>query len=487
MHRILLSCSILFFILNSLTWSAQVNPIWKKINTLQDQGNFKQCSTYIEKYLQSDSGKKLTAPDRRKLEYQVDLLNRIRRDYRWDDATVYSQLTAAVKDVTKTEFNKLIKDNYLNWRILDGKRMFFVSSVSNLFMRYPEYAARRVTPDDSAHNEIAWNFYQKALEAKNTSDSPYILPQKYQMEMTITVEPDAVPAGKTVKCWMPFPREVASQKDIKFISSNVPLIKLAPGDAPMRSAYFEQKATKGKPTEFKMKYEYTFYARYQPIDPAKVKPYNKKSAEYIKWTEERPPHVVFDKDIKTLSKEIIGKETNPYLKARKIFDWISFNTKYSYALEYSTIPNIPHYVLSHRYGDCGQHGMTFIAFCRYNGIPARWQSGWSLRPGDENLHDWTEIYLEGYGWVPCDPDMGVWVTSQNSTLTPEQSRLLREFYTGNIDHYRMIVNGDHARNFTPVKKSFRSDDVDFQRAELECNGKNIYFGTFKYDLQVNRL
>jgi hypothetical protein len=39
----------------------------------------------------------------------------------------------------------------------------------------------------------------------------------------------------------------------------------------------------------------------------------------------------------------------------------------------------------------------------------------------------------------------------------------------------------------PPRKSFRSDDVDFQRGELECEGQNIYFNHFHYDFTVKEL
>lgn len=463
-----------------------LSDLWTQIWNLEEQGEFAKTSQIISNYLTSQEGESLNLSDKESLEYEIDRLYRIARDYRKTPDEVYSQLTADVKNMSPEEFQKLIDTRYLDWKIIDGNLKFFNSSKSNLFIRYPEYAARKIVPAEPSHELIAWDFYQKAKAASQNTDSPYVVPQKYRMKMTITVKPDGVEEGKIIKCWMPFPRDVASQKDIKFLSSDPEVKILAPENAWMRSAYFEKPARKGEPTIFTLNYEYTGYGRYLPIDPAKVKPYKTRSAEYKKWTQERPPHVVFDRKVKELSREIIGKENNPYLKARKIFDWIAYNTKYSYAHEYSTIPNITDFVLTKRYGDCGQHGMTFITLCRYNGIPARWQSGWSLRPGDENLHDWTEIYLEGYGWVPCDPDMGVWVTSQNTVLTDEQSRLLREYYCGNLDHYRLIVNNDHSQPLIPSKKSFRSDTVDFQRAELECEGLNLYFDKFGYDLEVTR-
>ncbi len=122
------------------------------------------------------------------------------------------------------------------------------------------------------------------------------------------------------------------------------------------------------------------------------------------------PHVVFTEKIKSLGRQIIGDETNPMLQAKGFYDWIGANVKYSYAREYSTLTNISDYCLSHRYGDCGQEALLFITLCRSEGIPARWQTGWDLWPGAKDIHDWTEIYLEPYGWVPVDPWAGLYAT-----------------------------------------------------------------------------
>ena len=131
--------------------------------------------------------------------------------------------------------------------------------------------------------------------------------------------------------------------------------------------------------------------------------------------------------------------------------------------------------------------MLFITMCRYNGIPARWQTGWNLTPGGVNLHDWSEIYLEPYGWVPVDADMGVWSHKWAENLGDVKAQILKDFYFGNIDHWRLIANGDFGRDFTPKKISFRSDTVDFQRGEVECDGQNLYYDKWDYNLKVDRL
>ena len=122
--------------------------------------------------------------------------------------------------------------------------------------------------------------------------------------------------------------------------------------------------------------------------------------------------------MRALSQQIVGEETNPCLKAKKCYDWIAEHIKYSYAIEYSTIRNISDYCRRKGYGDCGQEALLFITLCRLNGIPARWQSGWNTFPGDKAIHDWSEIYLAPYGWVPVDPYMGLWAMRYANTLKP---------------------------------------------------------------------
>jgi hypothetical protein len=81
--------------------------------------------------------------------------------------------------------------------------------------------------------------------------------------------------------------------------------------------------------------------------------------------------------------------------------------------------------------------------------------------------------------------MGVYATRYATSLSPEQRLELRDFYFGGLDHYRMAVNCDHSQPLTPPKQSIRSDDVDFQRGELECGNRNLYFHEFTYGLAVH--
>jgi hypothetical protein len=84
--------------------------------------------------------------------------------------------------------------------------------------------------------------------------------------------------------------------------------------------------------------------------------------------------------------------------------------------------------------------------------------------------------------MPVDPYMGIYAMRYVRTLTPEQKQEIRDFYFGGLDQYRMAANSDHSQQLTPQKRSMRSDDVDFQRGELEWGEHNIYFDQYSWEL-----
>jgi hypothetical protein len=201
------------------------------------------------------------------------------------------------------------------------------------------------------------------------------------------------------------------------------------------------------------------------------------------FLEEEPPHVAFAPELRDLVEKIAPGETDAAVVARRLYDWISENLLYSYAHEYSVTRNLSFATFERAYGDCGELAMLYITLCRLAGIPARWQSGWWNPPGKRNMHDWAEIYLDPLGWVPVDPYMGVWAFRYADPLSEEDRDLVRDFYFGNMDHFRLYVNGAHMQPLDPPKRHFRSEPLDFQRGEAEWEGGNIYYDGFDYSLE----
>jgi transglutaminase-like putative cysteine protease len=454
--------------------------ILDRVVELEQHGKFKEAKALLNSALEVRSS---PSPEQKRMRFELDRLERIRKDFPQTREELFAELKQSVKNLTQEEYDSWIREGRFDSREIDGVVYFMSSSVSNLFFRHPELGARRIPPKNTAAFEKAvWESARAITKAATEQKKPYVLPKRFHVTMTVSAKPNAAPAGETIRAWLPIPRSYPFQGDFELVSSSPKLKHLDEPGTPIRSAHFEQTASSDKPTEFKIEYNYTTHGVKFDVDPNKVQPCDPADVALKRFVGETA-HVVFTPEMRALSRQIAGEEKNPYLKAKKFYEWIAGQIKYSYAIEYSTIRNISDYCRTRQYGDCGQEALLFITLCRLNGIPARWQSGWNTFPGGKTIHDWSEIYVAPYGWMPVDPYMGIYATRYVQTLTAAQKQEIRDFYFGGLDQYRMAANSDHSQTLSPPKQSMRSDDVDFQRGELEWGDQNIYFDQYSWKLE----
>jgi transglutaminase-like putative cysteine protease len=299
-----------------------------------------------------------------------------------------------------------------------------------------------------------------------------VLPQQVRITQSLTVKAGAVPAGEAVKAWLPYPRAIpGQQEDIRLVASEPATHEVAPDSALQRTVFMQQPAVAGEPTKFSITYEVTIYARYQPADPGKVLPATI-TPELAPYVSERLPHIAFTEQLRLFSKQVVGDEKNPWRIAQKLYAAVDA-IPWAGAREYSTISNISEHALHAGHADCGQQTLLLMTLLRMNGIPARWQSGMMFSPGSYwNLHDWGQLYIAPYGWLPMDVTFG--------RLDSPDPRVAG-FYLGGLDGYRIAFNDNYGRALTPAKVHFRSDTVDNQRGEAEWRGGNLYYDQFDYD------
>lgn len=450
-----------------------------QIDSLKNAGLFKEAESAIKHKLSIDN---LTPLQIYSLNFKIDQMQRIRNDFSESRESVISAVKKNYPDITDSAIMQYEKSNALENMSIDGEKMFFYNAARNLFRidkgAQEHFNAINGRQSNSLDTFLA-SYIPQVVTAANKEKSKgynhFVNPVTIKIKYTITVSPGEVPEGETIRVWMPYPRDEQKYQDIKLISTSQSEYLISPDKYAHKSIYMEQKANATKPAIFSYELQFTSYNQYFTFSTNQVKPYNKKSSLYKEYTSERETQIIFTEQIKRLTDSIIGSETNPYLKAKRIYTFIADNYPWASAREYSTIDNIPQYVLDNKHGDCGEVSLLFITMARYAGIPAKWQSGWMLQPGEVNLHDWAQAYFEGIGWVPIDQSFG-YVQNNNEEI--------KYFFTKGLDAYRYIVNDDFSRDFYPAKIYPRSETVDFQRGEVEWRGENLYFGRWKYKMEV---
>ncbi len=89
------------------------------------------------------------------------------------------------------------------------------------------------------------------------------------------------------------------------------------------------------------------------------------------------------------------------------------------------------WILDNGWYDCQLGSSLFISICRARGIPARLASGYMLYDLAPGYHYWSEIWLEGQGWLPFD--LLCWDLSAGGRDTA-----WRTHFAGTVD-YRMVT------------------------------------------------
>ena len=438
-----------------------------------DQGRFGNAETAIARALAGGGG---DIADREALLFQRERMRRIRLDFSLDAAAVRERIRAQVPDLQEEEFRRWDREGLIERLDIDGEPRYFNRSASNLFRLSPEAAARRappVRPFAQGPYETLHRHHRDVVQVAKATGTTSALPRRVRITHSVSVKPDAVPAGETVRAWLPYPRAIAGQQEaIALVASQPGRPQVAPERALQRTAYFEQPAVAGQPTTFSVTYEVTVHARHVAIDPDRVTPVAA-TPELAPFLDERAPHVVFSDDLRRFSEQVVGDEKNPYQIAQKLFAAVD-RIPWAGAREYSTISNLSDYAFRAGHADCGQQTLLLITLLRMNGIPARWQSGWAYSEdveGHDTMHDWGALYLAPYGWAPMDV-----TTGQLASDDPA----LRWFYLGGLDAYRVAFNDDYSREFMPAKQHARSETVDLQRGEVEWKGGNLYFDQWDY-------
>lgn len=418
--------------------------------------------------------------DKTGFDWEKERMKRIRIDFSRTEDEIKEYIRKYIPDVTDDQIRKWEESNVLEHMFFDGEKRYFRNAGPNLFRVDDEARAIKLAKDGnplSGSEQVNEKHLPRVIEAVRKTGNDTVMPVTYRVKYTLTVDPNAVPEGETVRCWLPFPRnDQYRQKDVKLLTTSQPDYILSPESYRHSTLYMEKKAVKDEPVVFSETFEYTSYAEWHDLKPEDILPYDTNSEIYKEFTSERDTHIIFSPRIKALTDSLTAGVINPLIKAQRLFTWVNDNFPWASAREYSTLENIPEYVLDNKKGDCGQVSLLFITMCRYSGIPAHFQSGFMMHPNAWNLHDWAEIYFEGIGWVPVDQSFGIPVFARNDTE--------RMFFLGGIDSWRMIVNTDYSMPLYPGKKYPRSETVDFQRGEVEWTGGNVYFDQWDYNMDI---
>lgn len=431
-----------------------LHPLPPGIAAAEERGDFRLALGLVRRRLAANPSPELAA----RLRFEPERLARLRLAYPHDRAAALRLLKKRLRGFRKEELDGWIRDGHAAPRLIDGKERFEASFASNIIFCDPRLKRRDLAADPAAEESLG-----KAMARIDEllAGAP---PARYRVRARIALTLKRRPAG-TVRCWLPFPRVGDQVSSARLLAASHKNYRLAPPYAGQRTVYFEAKSR-----EFFAEFEYEVSEWLTGGEGDDRVP-----AAVRKYLAEEAPHIVFTPQVRALAARLTAGGKTIYSKARRIYDWLTRNFTYNFTLPYGVYGNITEHALAGLKGDCGFQALAFITLCRAAGVPARWQSGWAIRPGRAGLHDWALFYAGG--WRPADVSFG---TSRHRA--GEEAR--RRFYFGNLDAGRMVANSEFGAPLLPAKRHWRSDPSDNQAGEAETASGNLYYDELSHKITL---
>ena len=399
----------------------------------------------------------LPQPMRERLTCEKERLRRLPLQYPWNRTEALQKLQELIPDVTDEEFAGMERQGIVDFIYYHGEKRYFIRFHKSIAKRH-EYLARagqRVSPVSAFLDPLI-------AEAKKKG----VIARRITLETSIAPEEDAFEPG-VYRVWLPVPALTAQQSEIEILSG-VPS-HVSPETAEARSAYWEKQLD--KPERFTITYRYLNTIHYAdplhreapsaPLYPNALPVCDDDLAEdgtYIRFT----PY------LRRLAAELSAGLERPVDKAWAFYCFVTKKVKYAFVRNYFQIDDHGEYCAVNQLGDCGLQALLFISLCRIAGIPARWQSGLAVEPEYTGSHDWAQFYLDGWGWLFCDPSFG-------GSAFRAGSEERHAYYFGNLEPMRMAANRVYMAELDPPMKGLRIDPFDNQSGEMERVGADRPF------------
>ncbi len=441
-------------------------PLPENILKLKWGGRFEACLNAIDIKLRDT---KTSEVMKKRLIYEKELIQRIPEQYPFSYNEALKKLKENIADFKDEELKKLWESDACVLIFKDGEVYFHHLFYENLIKTRVQYRDRMIVKNDYAKNNARMLSENVEIMKANGERKLHM-----HLKTSIRIKDEAKEKimNKKIRVFMPLPVMYQQMEEFRLIDKSMEAIAVAPSDYPQRSIVFETVYT-GK-EEFSTEYEVVNRTVYNNPDPELVS-----EAQPSFYLGEELPHIRKTPFIEMLTKEVVGDEQNPLLKAWKIYDYITSHVMYSFVRSYSTVYDIPEYVASSLKGDCGFQALMFISMCRCAGVPARWQSGLYATPFDTGSHDWAEYYVAPYGWMFADCSFGGSAYRDN-----DEER--REYYRCNLDPYRICYASEFQHPFIIPCNALRNDPYDNQVGEIICEGKALLYEDFDavYELKI---
>ena len=405
------------------------------------------------------------------LTVQKEIMLRTPDDYPLTRDEALKLVREYIPDFTEEEFDERIDAGKIGWIYIDGEMRFFNRFFQTMCKAEPAFALRAGVTTYGTESAKKGSKEDGLLDiSRKKMAQKGKLSYRIRIVARVRLKDECFTPGMFIRAHLPIPCQCEQQSDIRIERIYPENGQIAPIDAPQRTVCWEEYMQENH--VFEVEYSYIHTATYHDVSKIKADP-----VQPAFCTEEIAPHVIFTPYIRQLVDSLTEGIDDPLEKARRFYDFISVNMKYTFMPAYFILENIAETCARNFTGDCGVFALLFLTLCRCAGIPAQWQSGFSAEPNFVGGHDWVRFYIAPYGWLYAD-------TSYGTAAVRAENEERRKFYFGNLDPFRMVANNAFQENFTIPKQQWRADPYDNQVGEMESADKGFSFAQYERSKEI---
>jgi hypothetical protein len=248
--------------------------------------------------------------------------------------------------------------------------------------------------------------------------------RSYTISYSVDIRVLEATKPNTLYLWMPKPVNSPSQRNVDLLSrSTEPFVENHKGVSLFK---LENLSAENNPS-ITLSFSVDVYAVETEINSQSVK--SERSPLSVMYTQSSDLIPSNDPQIKAALNSIIGREQNPYNKAKLIYNWITADIK---IVEPSASGNLL-FAIEQKISDSYTTALLYTAMARAAGLACIPVAGVFINNnGQTQRHYWAEFWIDNFGWVPVDPVLGM------SSLELKEDQL--NYYFGNIDNQRIAFS-----------------------------------------------
>ncbi len=283
-------------------------------------------------------------------------------------------------------------------------------------------------------------------------------PRGYQLQYGVTISNVIADPVNSIQIWFPVIQQSLAQRNVESVYEPEPLWENYKG----LNRYNLENLHQWNEYVLNQTHWFERSAIETDINISSISGTYDKNRELVKYyTREDALVPANNKTIRDVTRSIVGRETNPYIKAKKLYDYLIRRLEYVNFSESDTVLDS----LTNRKGDAFEYAVLFTALARNAGVPSRPVAG-IIVYGDKQTvnHWWSEIYINGIGWIPVDPAMGDNMSLSDLPVRESNS----DYYFGNIGSQHIVFS----RGNIDLKKI--NPDGNIKRKERFYSFQDIY-------------